>query len=139
MSETLPNLARRQPADAIVCAEVDAHCTKELSEAGIEVHKFDSMRGKGEVPSAVFGTLQKWTFTRAWRYWVCEGPGIPPNYAEELHARFGQEIRVDGHCGCPSPREWFHGFAVGSYHVDTQAGLNALAETLRKVRKDSNS
>jgi adenosyl cobinamide kinase/adenosyl cobinamide phosphate guanylyltransferase len=44
---------------------------------------------------------------------------------------------VDGHCGCPSPREWHHGFAVGLYHVDTQEALNALADTIRRVHQRS--
>jgi hypothetical protein len=71
--------------------------------------------------------------SQSWRYWVAEGPGIPPDDAERLHARFGRVVRVDGHCGAPSPREWFGGFAVGLYHVDTQEGLGALAVTIREV------
>ena len=30
-----------------------------------------------------------------------------------------------------------HGFAVGLYHVDSQAGLNALAKTIRRVVEDA--
>jgi hypothetical protein len=53
--------------------------------------------------------------------------------AERLHATHGTQVRVDGHCGCPSPREWFKGFGVGHYHVDTPAGLKALADAIRSV------
>ena len=52
---------------------------------------------------------------------------------ERLHAAHGQEVRVAGHCGCPSPREWYHGFGCGLYHVAPPAGLRALAETLRAI------
>ena len=46
-------------------------------------------------------------------------------------------MRVEGHCGCPSPLEYNKGFAVGLYHVDTPEGLKALADTIKQVAKDS--
>lgn len=112
----------------------DDQCIEELTLAGIPFTRMpECIRERREVPTVVIGELFMWGFHRAWRYWVAEGPGIPPEHAGLLHEQFGTECRVDGHCGCPSPREWFHGFAVGRYHVDTQAALNALAETLKKV------
>lgn len=76
-----------------------------------------------------------WQFERAWYYWRASGPGLPVEIAERLHAKHGQVVRVGGHCGCPSPREWYKGFGVGLYHIDTQDGLNALADALRIVYK----
>lgn len=90
-------------------------------------------RTSGEVKTSVFGVLHGWEFKRAWYYWICSGPGIEVDAAERLHAAYGKEVRVAGHCGCPSPREWFKGLACGSYHVDTPAGLAALAETIREL------
>jgi hypothetical protein len=81
------------------------------------------------------GALSLWHFTRAWYYWSAEGPGIPCDIAEKLHATHGKQVRVAGHCGCPSPSEWFKGFAVGSYHIDTPEGLKALADVIRSIAR----
>lgn len=96
-------------------------------------------KSAGEVPTKHVGMFPDgsgigWTFKRAWYYWVCSGPGIPPDDANKLHETHGQQVRVDGHCGCPSPEEWCKGFAVGLYHVDTPEGLAALVKTLLEVR-----
>lgn len=126
-----PNLARRDPtADDI--ERVTAICKAELEAAGIDPHVW-SFRIDGEVPTKAMGSLSMWGFKRAWYYWTAEGPGIPPDIAEKLHATHGTQVRVAGHCGCPSPREWFKGFGVGNYHVDTPEGLKALADTIRSV------
>jgi hypothetical protein len=118
--------------------DIDDACAAELTEAGILVHKFEFLKDQHpEVKTSVRGTLNNWIFQRYWYYWTAKGPGIPPSYANKLHEEFGQEARVDGHCGCPSPLEWFHGFAVNHYHVDTQRGLNALAAVIRQVVDDS--
>ncbi len=87
----------------------------------------------GEVNTRICGSLSKWSFERGWRYWIASGPGIEVAAAERLHASYGDVVRVDGHCGCPSPTEWFGGLAVGLYHVDTPAGLEALANTIREL------
>ncbi len=115
-----------------IITEVTAQAKAELDAARINVHSWPQVLS-GEVPSKVVGGLSGWHFERRWYYWVAEGPGIPPDIAERLHATHGQEVRVEGHCGCPSPREWRKGFAIGSYHVDTQEGLNALADTQRSI------
>lgn len=114
----------------------DAELEAELTEAGIPVFRLpESLRDTmGEVQSIVVGDLCGWEFKRAWYYWVAKGPGIPPEDAEALHATHGQDVRVAGHCGCPSPLEWYEGFAVPLYHIDTQEGLNALANTIKTVK-----
>jgi len=119
----------------------DAEISKELEDAGIPICKlpeFMRNRKESEVHTIIVGSLHGWSFDRAWYYWICKGPGIEVEVAEKLHAEFGQEVRVAGHCGCPSPREWYKGLACGSYHVDTQRGLKALADTIKEVVNRSN-
>ncbi len=122
----LENLAGREKE------ETDAQCIDELESAGIKVNHLPFDRD-GEVNTSILGSVSPWSFERAWRYWVAKGPGIPPEIAEELHSEYPLHVRVDGHCGCPSPTEWHKGFAVGLYHVDTQEGLKALADVIKKV------
>ena len=112
------------------------HCIHELELAGIEVVRLPDVCRYGEANTLIMGQLGPWSFRRAWCYWVAEGPGIPPVEAEALHEQHGKVARVDGHCGAPSPLEWFKGFAVGHYHVDAQEGLTALVETINSLRKD---
>lgn len=120
-------------------ADTDEILTAELTAAGIRVNSLEALRnGNGEVKTAVLGDLHGWTFKRAWYYWVCKGPGIEVGAAEQLHAQHGSTVRVDGHCGCPSPREWFKGLACGHYHVDDVEGLKALADTIRSLVTDKN-
>jgi hypothetical protein len=111
----------------------DEALEKELLEAGIEVHKLPFVVANSEVPAKIIGSVAGWGFKRAWYYWVADGPGIPLEDATELHETHGQEVRVEGHCGCPSPKEWNKNFATGMYHVDSQEGLNALASMIRKI------
>ncbi len=118
-------------------SDKDREIGDELRIVDIEVHEHEILRNQGEVKTSVRGSLHGWCFSRAWTYWIARGPGIPPRYADELHEKHGQEVRVDGHCGCPSPKEWFKGFAVGHYHVDTQLGLKALANTIRRVAAEA--
>ncbi len=132
MPDYLPNYAGRR--------DVDDALIRELNLAGIEHQKFpESYREHyGEVKTIIMGTLLGWSFQRAWRYWIANGPGIPLDAANALHLTFGKEVRVDGHCGAPSPLEHFHGLAVGSYHIDTQSGLKALADTIKQVVEEAN-
>ena len=114
----------------------DDYIPKELEFAGIPYERF-SFKMRGEVPSNYIGFLDGWKFERAWYYWVAtsEKNVLLFKYAEELHEKHGKEVRVAGHCCCPSPREWGKEpwcIGVSSYHVDTQEGLKALADTIKK-------
>lgn len=124
--KSFPNRAGQSDADDAIAFE--------LEDAGIEVHRLELLRKtSGEVKTAVRGELHGWSFTRAWRYWIAEGPGIELAAANALYAAHPETVRVDGHCGCPSPSEWFKGLAVGTYHVDSQAGLKGIADTIRAL------
>ena len=95
------------------CAEADEVIREELYLAGISVVSVDKTRS--EVPYTVIGRVGKWTFTRAWYYWIAKvevlTDGLPLVKAMELHNRkhpvldcnLGKLIRRGGHCGCPSP------------------------------------
>jgi hypothetical protein len=147
------NLARRtsddEPAERnAIFKTVDDAVTQELIEAGIVGpdgvgdygnYMRDEWQRKAnngcykEVPSSIFAAKYGWTFDRQWYYYAAAGPGIPPDRAEEFHKDWGTHVRVEGHCGCPSPLEWCHGFAVSSYHIDTQEGLNAFVKLLASI------
>lgn len=129
-----PNLARGFDADPVDHPDVDATIERELTEAGIRFHKMPTWKAKGEVPTTILcGSSHRWGFHRAWYYYVAKGDGIPPDKAEAFHQTWGTQVRVEGHCGCPSPLEYNKGFAVGTYHVDTQEGLNAFVELLAAI------
>ncbi len=126
-----PNYAKRD--------DVDDKIIQELKQAGITYTKMPESLRKyhSEMRTVILGVLFDWSFSRNWNYWVAKGPGIPPEYANKLHEKYGKLVRVDGHCDCPSPFERFKGFAVSVYHVDTFSGLNALADTIRLVIEDA--
>lgn len=119
--------------------DIDDNLIEELQFAGIEHFKMpEALRDNHpEMRTIVVGDLVNWHFKRNWCYWVATGPGIPPVYANKLHETHGKVVRVAGHCGCPSPLEWFKGFGVGNYHVDTFSGLKALADTIRLIVEDA--
>jgi len=116
----------------IPTSKADATCTEELKAAGIEVLTLP-IPCSGEVQTHIIGSVGPWAFRRAWRYWVATGPGIPQAIATNLHEKHGKVVRVDGHCGCPSPQKQYGGFSVGLYHVDTPDGLHALAAVIREI------
>lgn len=132
-----PNKAGDHPdTDDILRAELKAAGIPTLQEeSGHSPEYMADMlrRASGEVKTSVVGTLHGWEFRRAWYYWMCSGPGIEVEAAERLHATHGKDVRVAGHCGCPSPREWFKGLACGHYHVDSPEGLKALADTIQAL------
>jgi hypothetical protein len=114
----------------------DEYIRKELEEAKIPYVELEVFRHGKEVPSALIGDLHGWVFRRAWRYWVArsERTVLLFQYAEPLHEKYGNEVRVDGHCCCPSPKEWLNQpwhIGVNCYHVDTQDGLNALVKAIK--------
>lgn len=128
-----PNLARRKPFEDSDVAFVTSTCEQELVAAGCDVSMLPVDAQHSEVPNMALGVFGMWVFQRRWYYWTAKGPGIPVEVAERLHSSHGRQVRVDGHCMCPSPQEWFKGFGVGSYHVDSPAGLKALVDALRSV------
>lgn len=81
-------------------------------------------------------TSAQWQFIRGRRYWQCDGPGLPPEYAEKLHASHGEHLWVQG-MARSSPAECFGGFAVGHYDAVSPAGLKALTETIYQVLADA--
>lgn len=120
-------------------SDIDDQLEAELNAAEISIVRLPELcrSNQGEVKSIIVGELHGWQFTRAWYYWSAKGPGLPLEYASALHVLFGQEVRVDGHCGCPSPLEYYKGLAVGHYHIDTPRGLLALSTALRACVNDA--
>lgn len=94
------NLARAE--------DCDLYILQELSEAGITAVPAEPHRR--EVPSSFEGRLGRITFTRAWYYWVADGP-VPIAIAREMYNNSvgKKDVRAGGHCGCPPPdsqAEW---------------------------------
>jgi len=127
--KVFPNYAGRDDVDDLL--------SKELENAGIEVHKMPFTL-KGEVKTSIIGSVGPWGFTRAWYYWVAQGPGIPPSYAWDLYNTHGKDARIEGHAGSINPN-YNKGFAIGSYHVDNPEGLKALADTIKKVMTEASN
>ena len=122
------NLAGDENCDEVI--------RKELEEAGIDYTEFGTVYHRREVPSKIIGEYKGWAFLRSWYYWVAnagDGVVLPFDVAEKLHEIRGEDVRVAGHCGAPSPREWYDKpwhIGVASYHVDTQEGLNELVKAI---------
>jgi hypothetical protein len=134
---TFPNKAGdHADTDDVLRAELRAAGIQTLQEVEGEKQEYmaDFLHSNSvEVKTSVIGYLWGWEFKRACYYWMCKGPGIEVAAAEALNVSHGRSVRVDGHCGCPSPREQFKGLACGSYHVDDPEGLKALADTIRSL------
>ena len=125
--------------------ECDVYIKLELQLAGIDIVE---KSGKGEVPYNFEGQLGKFSFRRAWTYWVVNGP-VPLDMANEMfQTEEGKKyVRVQGDCGCPSPEEWAKERAVARkikwsnypnkfvdcYHIDTWKGLKLFADTVREI------
>jgi len=92
------NLAGNKDCDRIM--------RDELEKARIDV--VEGPRSESEVAATITGELAGWTFTRAWYYWIASGGALPIEVARELYADpIGRtDIRVGGHCACPSPDEY---------------------------------
>ncbi len=126
------NLAINPEKNPELIVRNDDIVKSELELAGMQIETFDVLR-EGEVHTAHIGCYCGWTFKRAWRYYIAKGFGIPNDKAEEFHQIWGKQVRVDGHCGCPSPTEWYMGFTGNLYHIDKQEGLNAFARLLESI------
>ena len=105
----------------------------ELTLAGIYAHDFGFLINDGEVKSPIRGIIGAWGFTRAWYYWVAEGAGIPIEDANGLNEYYSETVRVGGYAGGRKPIEESMGFGIGSYHIDTQEGLKALADLIKSI------
>ena len=132
------------PNKAGTHADTDAILRAELKAAGIPtIYEHDGLDESryaqvfrdmsGEVKTSVIGLLHGWKFTRAWYYWVGEGPGIEFAAAQKLYESHGKTARVLGHAGGISPLAAYKGLACGLYHVDDADGLKALADTIRDL------
>ena len=117
--------------------EVENLLKEELEEADIPPRRLPFTLESTEVKVQTIGNLKGWTFYRTWRYWVAYGPAIPIEWASKLHEKRGNEVRVDGDAGCPHPRDVHGNFGISQYHVDSQEGLNDLAETIESVSNTS--
>ena len=108
--------------------DADDAVMTELQTAHIPIVKARKDR-YSEVPYTIKGKLKDWNFERAWCYMIAtapEGKGLPLDAATQLHFKeypnniepnrtaysngpirvYGQSVRVAGHCGCPSPKDW---------------------------------
>ena len=86
----------------------EEYIIKELTEAGIPIKW--SHKEMGEPKSRAYGKMNTiWngiTFTREWYYWVAKG-NIPLGIAEKMyeHPVMNNDVRANGDCTCPSPRD----------------------------------
>lgn len=56
-----------------------------------------------EVKTSYIGILNGFVFTRAWRYWICNGY-VSLDHAKEIYAQMGQySVRAGGHASNPEP------------------------------------
>lgn len=91
--------------------DADSHIRNELTRCGIDSVVAETKGG--EVPYTIIGKLGKFTFSRAWYYWVVSGP-TPIKMAEELYdGPFRNDIRSGGDCGCRPPATWAHSIHEG--------------------------
>ena len=115
--------------------------SNELIQAGITVITLPTII-KGEVETNLIGSINGWTFYRRWRYYhtqANQGCILLFKYADELHQSFGNDVRVAGHAGCPSPKEHhnqIYHVGVSSYHIDSIEGLTAFVNMTNKQKYD---
>lgn len=147
----MKNLAGNENCDTVI--------REELTKAGITILEVPKV--KSEVSSSIIGLLghtefddktkeffkrhepslqiASFTFRRAWYYWSVSGY-VPLEVAEILYANPNgvNDIRANGHCGCPPPSEQVKDMlicgkqVVSSYHIDSQEGLNFFVQTLKE-------
>lgn len=114
---------------------MEAAFEAELVAAGITVTRTPVAMGECRARLIGLVNVAGWTFTREHNYWRAQGPGLPYAYAVQLHQRYGHVVRLDGDASGKDPAE-LNGFGATLYHVDTPAGLAALAAALRQVAAD---
>jgi hypothetical protein len=123
--------------------EIDRETRRELGRCGITVVEGNPL-DHPEVKTQIRGTLGDLRFTRCWYYWSVKGR-VPLEVAKQLYADpVGHEdIRVDGHCGCPPPQEpWISYFdPEGKMLIAESTRHNweaTFGEKLEQVLKESN-
>lgn len=114
----------------------DRHSVSRLELAMAAVpYMEDDDRNRDRYPPRVrwAGVLHGWVFRRAWDHWVAEGGprGLSKEDAGRLHATHGLVVRAGGIARAPHPSEVFGGGRATRYHVDSLAGLAALAAMIR--------
>jgi len=122
--------------------DCDREIERELTRCRIPVVRGE--RSAGEVSASITGKLGPFTFRRAWYYWVVNGP-MPIETARTLYADpLGKaDVRVGGHCGCPSPDDYGAMFfdADGLYLIvdpdgEEERRAKSLAESLDSIRDE---
>jgi len=135
MTKAFPDLSSNPTADEAIKAElVAAGLDVVILPVALSGMPGSRVVGQIKVPGESHQAL--WQFIRCRTHWQCQGPGLPPSYAEALHASHGSEMKVEGMAG-KSPSQCILGFAIGYYEVTGPDGLRALASTIRKVIADA--
>lgn len=115
-------------------ATCDEDIRRELARSYIDA--VDVEEGNTEVPYSVIGKLGDMTLRRAWYYWAVKCR-VPLEIAKALYADpVGRtDIRVAGHCGCPTPEESAEWFAPdGAQLIKRSSDCNPnLVETLERA------
>jgi hypothetical protein len=115
----------------------DIDIALELQAAGVRFERLDY--ALSEVPYHLVGKLGKWTFIRSWYYWKAtapDGEGVPDDNAKAFNNHWRGQVRVAGFAGGTDVHNWLSSSGtIDSYHIDTQEGLNAFADLVRKLAK----
>lgn len=133
----MQNLARSKDCDEQTRKDCDDQVRLELLAANINVVEHEP--NQSEVPTIFHGELHGWTFYRAWYYWIATPTdsmnGLPLDIAEQLHEKYGQEVRVAGHCACPPPVEWAAHFTPDGKQVVVDPDGEEEAQFVRFLDK----
>lgn len=125
----MENLAGQENCDRVIRSE--------LTKA--RIHIVEGEKSKGEVPFTLTGELHGFTFRRAWYYYVVSGD-VPLYVAHELYQDpIGvDDVRVDGHCGCPPPGEPYHAVYFDANDYELSAPDPRNDELVDHWRKGTN-
>lgn len=89
------------------CSRAVANETVEAELHRCKIKSIEIEDNHPEVHTTIGGQLGVYTFRRQWYYWSVSGL-VPLDIAEMLYADpcGRKDIRVGGHCGCPSPTSY---------------------------------
>jgi hypothetical protein len=126
----MQNLAGHWNSTAIVKVE--------LTRCGIPVKTINEKYDGGEVGAKVYGELGQFHFYRAWRYYIVNGR-LPLNVAEKLyeHPVGRTDIRVNGHCGCPPPKEQAVVFDDNGIQLISKQCIDEIYQAINCVNENS--